>query len=165
SPAEKLKWWHHNWRSDENTRLYATFVWLMILQGHTKEISRQDFETCASHLANAFSTTPEADSLVRVDYLWYPLYALLASVPLAMLARHTRIPALFLPLNGLQRLLIGATIYCGPVQRYEHYSQLRNLQQSERIAVIVDEWLGVPAAVAKQARDEMQSGSATSSSA
>ncbi|KAJ3012446.1 hypothetical protein NUW54_g1864 [Trametes sanguinea] len=149
----------------ENTRVCATHVWLLILRGHTKEISWKDFETCSTHLANACSTTPETDSF---DYSAYPMYALLASVPFAMLARRTRIPALFLPLNGLQRLLVGATIYFGPVQRYEHYSQLRNLQQSDRIAVIVDEWQGARAAMAKQlARDEnlKQSGSATSSSA
>ncbi|OSD05573.1 hypothetical protein PYCCODRAFT_1432107 [Trametes coccinea BRFM310] len=161
SLTEKLNWWHHNWRSDENTRLYTTCLWLVILEGHGKEIPWKDLKTCATHLANECSTTPEMDSL---DYLWTPLYALLASVPLAMLARRTRIPAFFLPLNGIQRLLIGATIYSGPIQRYEHYSQLRNLQQSERIAKIVEEWLNARL-IAEKARNEKQSGSATSSSA
>ncbi|KAJ3003669.1 hypothetical protein NUW54_g5185 [Trametes sanguinea] len=91
SLAEKLKWWHHNWRSDEHTRLCATYVWLLFLQGHAEKISWKDCETCSTHLANACSTTPETDSL---DYLWYPLHALLASVPFAMLARSTRSPAL-----------------------------------------------------------------------
>ncbi|KAI0643915.1 hypothetical protein C8Q79DRAFT_914528, partial [Trametes meyenii] len=56
------------------------------------------------------------------DYTRFPLGLLALSVPLGMLARRTDRPVLFWPFNGLQRLLFGATLYAGTMQRFQHHA-------------------------------------------
>ena len=63
------------------------------------------------------------------------MYAFLASIPVAMLARWTRRTALFLPVNGLQRLLLGAWLYCGDWREHRRTAILQRVQERHKAAM------------------------------
>ncbi|CDO69818.1 hypothetical protein BN946_scf184803.g16 [Trametes cinnabarina] len=138
SLVDKALWWHRNWRSYADVRVCAYVLWTKIGADTIREAPPDrrmgiihDLHVCSSHLANTWSTDPEKDGL---NYLKYPVLALIATIPFALLARRAHVPSLYQPLNGLQRLLVGAVIYMGPFQGYEHHSCLKRLKCSDIIA-------------------------------
>ena len=61
------------------------------------------------------------------------------SVPLAMLARWSGRRALFLPMNGLQRLLLGAWMYVDLPITFREMWYLRRIEEKDAAArVMVD---------------------------
>ncbi|KAI8969681.1 hypothetical protein BD414DRAFT_256425 [Trametes punicea] len=130
----RLEWWKDHCRSDERTWLISAFAWLALC--HFKVKDKQDFEVCVTHLANTVCSHPDKDFL---DYVDRPMIAFAVSVPLAILARRSGIPWLFRSLNGLQRVLVGAMIYFGPAQKYQHYAYLKKIRDPAAMVNIIEE--------------------------
>ncbi|KAI0330023.1 hypothetical protein GY45DRAFT_1251611, partial [Cubamyces sp. BRFM 1775] len=133
----KLRWWQkHVWSDEEDWKCAAT-AWRMyhaLLEPGLQPVPYDilDFEICITHWSNTANASSRG-----YDYVHIPLAALVASVPFAMLARRSGIRYLYWPLNGLQRILVGTTLYFGVAQRYQHYSYLHDLCNKKRMAQLL----------------------------
>lgn len=56
------------------------------------------------------------------------------SIPLAMAARWTGRRSLFRPINGVQRLLLWASIYPSFMKHYQHYTYVRGFENKHQYA-------------------------------
>ncbi|KAI9062292.1 hypothetical protein FKP32DRAFT_1724935 [Trametes sanguinea] len=137
----KLKWWHHHWRSNPDTRFFGYAQWASICKDISPAVPWDDIDTCGTHFANAWCTTRELHRRTLAyspafdqDYIGHPIAGLLSTAPFAILARYTQLRSLYLPINVLQRLLVGAIVYFGPVVWYEQQSILKNVEKRTRIA-------------------------------
>ncbi|KAJ2988155.1 hypothetical protein NUW54_g9203 [Trametes sanguinea] len=142
----KLAWWHNHIWSDEATWVSSALYWSFFLRGSLANgrIDSHDFETLVTHLANMryMKISPEMprryyaiESQTELpDYLPASLGVLALSMPFAMLARWTRLPWLYLPGNALQRLIWLSTLYCGVMQRFQHYAGLNAFQDKASLA-------------------------------
>ncbi|TBU25656.1 hypothetical protein BD311DRAFT_764114 [Dichomitus squalens] len=125
---QKVVWWHDNLWSDETTWTITSATILNGMNGMQfcdallPDSYKDDWVRCITHLAN---------EIHGPDLHQYPAYAFLFSIPLAMLARWTRRRALYLPMNGLQRLLVGAWMYCGDCREHRRTA---NLSTSNNVA-------------------------------
>ncbi|KAI0770885.1 hypothetical protein BD413DRAFT_69089 [Trametes elegans] len=146
-PYDYMAWCHRRmWYS----QIAFDESMLLMLQYTDTNNSARHFETtrdyfiCMTYLARLRSTrlskTLQESYGIKAswydlrEYAPYPLAALALSVPFAMLARSSRVALFFRPLNGLQRLLFGATLYLATMQRYHHFSYLHSLRDRKGAA-------------------------------
>ncbi|KAM5542314.1 hypothetical protein V8D89_004187 [Ganoderma adspersum] len=130
--AGKLAWWdRHVWASQE-----MFDKWMLILVNSLDErqsiaaLPREDLEICATHLANRSSGRATAGAAA---------WGMGFSIPLAMLARWSGRRALYLPMNGLQRLLLGAWMYVELPITFRELFYLDRIQEKDVAArVMVD---------------------------
>ncbi|OSC96498.1 hypothetical protein PYCCODRAFT_1429071 [Trametes coccinea BRFM310] len=148
SLANKLTWWYNHIWSNETTWSSLAMFWLVMMtknqDGHTNKISDHDFAILVTHTANMCRSKmslemphdPNATEFYTElrDYLPASLGILALSVPFAMVARWTRLPWLYLPANALQRLIWMSTLYCGVMQRFQHYDCLNALHDKSALA-------------------------------
>ncbi|KAI0641249.1 hypothetical protein C8Q79DRAFT_331454 [Trametes meyenii] len=125
----KLMWWHNHFWSDEATWMQTAFLWKAVfgLSGFSPE----DLDICITHIANTRLRNSTTSSFS--NYGMFPFNALVSSIPLAIAVRSTRLPLLFRPMNGIQRALVGATIYFTTMQNYQHYAYLKTLKDPSSI--------------------------------
>ncbi|EIW53575.1 uncharacterized protein TRAVEDRAFT_52696 [Trametes versicolor FP-101664 SS1] len=141
----KLAWWHNHIWSDETTWVWAAALWFTYFYDEENPEIRNDHNIYITHLANVrgahlsrtLSPVSMASLLGFRQYVHIPLLALAASAPLAIFARRTGRLLLYLPINALQRLLFGATLYCGTMQRHQHAGQLTALKEKHAMAAAV----------------------------
>ncbi|PIL30002.1 hypothetical protein GSI_07913 [Ganoderma sinense ZZ0214-1] len=102
----KLVWWDRNVWSDQK----SFDLWMFLIMGRLNDgkgyinLPREDMKICVTHFANC--TSPQKDQILSAMH-----WSMGFSVPLAMLARWSGRRALYLPMNGLQRLLLGVWMY------------------------------------------------------
>ncbi|KAI1787652.1 hypothetical protein LXA43DRAFT_702744 [Ganoderma leucocontextum] len=129
---QKAVWWHDNLWSDEPTWISTALMTLVGAKGMrvhdalVPDTDPDDWVRCVTHLTNRVR---------EEDIGGYALYPFLLSIPVAMLARWTRRPAVYLPINGLQRLLLGVGIYCGEWRVHRRLSSLQNIQERRKAAM------------------------------
>lgn len=134
----KFAWWHNHIWSDEATWLWAAALWFTYFDDGDSVI-RNDHNIYITHLANVraahLSRTLSSANMESLFGFRVRLFlALAASAPLGIFARRTGRPLLYLPINALQRLLFGATLYCGTMQRHQHAAQLTALKEKHAMA-------------------------------
>ena len=62
------------------------------------------------------------------------LKLLTLSIPFGMLARWTRRPLLFRPVNGMQRLMFGLYLYLDLGRENQHWRYIQQIQDKEQCA-------------------------------
>ncbi|KAI0816903.1 hypothetical protein BC628DRAFT_1405177 [Trametes gibbosa] len=125
-----LSWWHnHIWHTKE-TWYKGAILWQWKFA--TPDANPIDIIPYFTHLANTLES--EDDDFAYADYGLKAMIPFVVSIPFAMAARWTQLRAVFRPMNGLQRLLLWATIYPDTMQRYQHYSYLRGLRNKKVMA-------------------------------
>ncbi|KAM5542322.1 hypothetical protein V8D89_004195 [Ganoderma adspersum] len=129
---QRAVWWHDNLWADEATWV-ATGV-MMAVQASgmlyrdalLPATDPDDWVRCVTHLTNRVN---------EEEIGGYALYPFLLFIPVAMLARWTRRPVLYLPCNGLQRLLLWAWVYCADWRAHRRLSSLQNIQERRKAAL------------------------------
>ncbi|EIW65359.1 uncharacterized protein TRAVEDRAFT_42733 [Trametes versicolor FP-101664 SS1] len=134
----KLAWWHDHIWSHEETWYRASVIWVTKLK--PQDLSLNDFDRCVTHLANTFEAD---DDFYYQDYALWAFIPFGVSIPFAMAARWGQRRALSRVINGLQRLLMWATLYPYNMQQYQHYANLRKLENKHAIAQRIRDVLGL----------------------
>ncbi|KAI0364785.1 hypothetical protein BV20DRAFT_982973 [Pilatotrama ljubarskyi] len=102
-----VSWWfNHGWVSDMDTWLLAATYWIRVLGGtHFGDLDYRDVEVIITHTANMTNPRCNAEGFDKtggsLTLGLYPLLGLALSVPVAMYARRTGRPLLFLPMNSV----------------------------------------------------------------
>ncbi|RDX45027.1 hypothetical protein OH76DRAFT_1408471 [Lentinus brumalis] len=121
----KIAWWHnHLWSDDRTWNEWSSLIGLRIPFSEWPK-KAQDWDTLVTHIAN---------SCDDYDYGSGMLTLLALAVPFGMLARWTRRPLLFRPVNGLQRLLWGSYLYFDFGRENQHWRYLQQIQDKEQCA-------------------------------
>ncbi|KAI9056276.1 hypothetical protein FKP32DRAFT_1585761 [Trametes sanguinea] len=150
----KLTWWHNHIWSDEATWVSSALYWSLFLRDSlgSGKLDSHDFNILVTHLANMryMKISPEMPQRYytiefHTELRVTSLGVLALSVPFAMLARWTRLPWLYLPANALQRLIWLSTLYCGVMQRFQHYGGLNALHDETAVAKVLKDRLKLDA--------------------
>ncbi|KAI0672462.1 hypothetical protein C8Q78DRAFT_1027308 [Trametes maxima] len=136
----KIHWWHNHMWSDTTTWMTSAAIFIAFY--NIKGLAKEDVDVCVTHIANTrcsnlseeFVPMYEEHWLDLRDYTRFPLGLLALSVPLGMFARRTGRPMLFRPINGLQRLLFGATLYAGTMQKFQHHAYPCSIRDKHSLA-------------------------------
>ncbi|KAI1787673.1 hypothetical protein LXA43DRAFT_975187 [Ganoderma leucocontextum] len=137
--AGKLAWWDYHIWSDQKTfnRWMHLLLACLDKEQSIAALPREDLEICATHLANRSSQ--RASPSCRVRQISSALeWSMGFSVPLAMLARWSGRRAMYLPMNGLQRLLLGAWMYVElpfTFRELWHLQRIRERDVASRVMV------------------------------
>ncbi|KAI0735984.1 hypothetical protein C8Q76DRAFT_295194 [Earliella scabrosa] len=135
---EKLKWW--------SLRLWYDPAewdgWATLLYSRNRDVDPtwqpqypSDLNACISQLAVQNSKRTE-------DYTMATLIALLASVPLSMLARRSGRRMLYLPMNGLQRMLLGGCFAIEAVWMAQFQNSFTDIKDKHGMAIAFHRLLG-----------------------
>ncbi|KAI0353283.1 hypothetical protein OH77DRAFT_1427707 [Trametes cingulata] len=135
-----VSWWfNHGW-VDDDTWMLAAAYWFAMIGRTFGELDCRDVEVIITHTANTagsqLSESTRSGKPMPVTVSVHPLVGLALSVPVAMLARRTQRPLFFLPMNAVQRLLMGAFVYLSTAPQYQHYSYLTTLRHKRRCAMV-----------------------------
>ncbi|KAI0757726.1 hypothetical protein C8Q80DRAFT_1135144 [Daedaleopsis nitida] len=129
----KLAWWHnHLWSNEETWNEWATLIGLHVPFNKWPD-KTEDWDTVVTHISNT-STDARLDTAAALAFVY--------TVPVAMLARWTRRPLLFRPVNGVQRLLLGAWIYCTVIREHQRWAYLRQIRDKQQWAEVLPEMFG-----------------------
>ncbi|OJT15619.1 hypothetical protein TRAPUB_5947 [Trametes pubescens] len=133
----KLAWWHNHIWSSEETWLRTAAIWEIRFGKTVNFSSIADWDRWITHVASTAQSEPDEDDAMVIQYADYRLKALIpfaVSIPLAMVARWTGRRSLLRPMNGLQRLLLWASIYPSFMKPYQHYAYLRGFEKKHQYA-------------------------------
>ncbi|EJF58524.1 hypothetical protein DICSQDRAFT_139303 [Dichomitus squalens LYAD-421 SS1] len=139
TPFQKLNWWHHHARHDRRTwdawagAVVATDVKLnQRASGEVPDpLAISDLDICATHLADYSSL----EQYTQMDNRLSIAFGM--SIPFAMLARRTGLRMLYLPMNGLQRVLLAAILYQSFVVLHSRFENIKKIKDKGRYAAIV----------------------------
>ncbi|EJF58513.1 hypothetical protein DICSQDRAFT_156708 [Dichomitus squalens LYAD-421 SS1] len=133
----KFAWWDYRMWSNQDT--FNKWALLLLLRLDEKQsisaLPREDLEICATHLANYSSRRAERLSMALE-------WGMGLSIPLAMLARWSGRRALYLPMNGWQRLLLGAWMYVELPAGFREFGYLRRIREKDVAARLMIDVFG-----------------------
>ncbi|PIL30011.1 hypothetical protein GSI_07922 [Ganoderma sinense ZZ0214-1] len=138
--ASKLAWWdRHLWSSQASFDRWALFLLNSLDEKQSiVALPHQDLEICATHLANRSSGRASPLEQISSAVGWSMGF----SISLAMLARWSGRRALYLPMNGLQRLLLGAWMYVEVPVTFRELWYLRRIREKDVAAQMMVDLFG-----------------------
>ncbi|RDX45026.1 hypothetical protein OH76DRAFT_1025384 [Lentinus brumalis] len=135
SLRNKLLWWHyHRWVDKATYDAFATAIVHHSLQADPSWTPHHltDFDICTTFIARCVSKRPRHIS----NSIWG---AFAASIPIGIYMRRR---AIYLPMNVVQRVLLGLIIYCDGAFAYHTLHPLQDIQDKHQVATAVTRIFG-----------------------